>query len=77
MEVSYLTAFARSTLVPCRQVTYLSVARITCKLSLPRIISKMNTGPRRIFMIIVTPPDIQNQISHGTIDIDNHTDTAV
>ena len=37
----------------------------------------MNTGPRRICMLKNTPPNISNQISHGTIEIDSHADTAV
>ena len=77
MEVSDLPASIRSTLCPCLQGTSFSVANINCKLSLSRKMLKMNTGPRRIFMLRNTPSSIVNQIPHGTIEIDDHNNTAV
>ena len=37
----------------------------------------MNTGPRRICGVKYKKNPISNKISHGTIEIDNHADTAV
>ena len=39
--------------------------------------SRINTGPRRICHVKYKKDPISNKISHGTIEINNHADTAV